>query len=94
MLQKSSKTLDQQQLALVGQAPSLPVFPWFVLLLLPHSSATGCMLQVEQTVWSWMRGAGQNALPAFLKNKIAQNAACILQVPSATPLLAFFSAGS
>jgi hypothetical protein len=42
-------------------------------------------LQVNQTVWSWVRGAGQNAVPPFLKNKIAQNAACLLQVES--PLL-------
>ena len=39
-------------------------------------------LQVKQTVWSWVRGAGQNSIPAFLKNKIAQNAACLLQVDS------------
>lgn len=37
-------------------------------------------LQVTQTVWTWVRGAGQNAVPPFLKNKIAQNAACLLQV--------------
>ena len=37
-------------------------------------------VQVKQTVWSWVRGAGQNSIPAFLKNKIAQNAACLLQV--------------
>ncbi|CAK0782799.1 hypothetical protein CVIRNUC_005994 [Coccomyxa viridis] len=35
---------------------------------------------VKQTVWSWVRGAGQNSIPAFLKNKIAQNAACLLQM--------------
>ena len=66
--------------------------PWFCLkfgplgLLLPllvsyAPSACICVfLQIEQTVWSWVRGAAQNAAPAFLKNKIAQNAACILQV--------------
>ncbi len=46
-----------------------------------------CAVQIEQTVWSWVRGASQNALPAFLKNKIAQNAACILQVCDTTPLI-------
>ena len=37
-------------------------------------------MQVDQTVWSWVRGAGQSAVPPFLKNKIAQNATCLLQV--------------
>lgn len=37
-------------------------------------------LQIKQTIWSWVRGAAQNTLPPFLKNKIAQNAACVLQV--------------
>ncbi|CAL8470725.1 g10267 [Coccomyxa elongata] len=35
---------------------------------------------IKQTVWSWVRGAAQNALQPFLKNKIAQNAACIVQM--------------
>ena len=52
-------------------------------------SATPCehALQVKQTTWSWARGAAQNSLPAFLRNKIAQNVACILQVREPSPLL-------
>ena len=47
-----------------------------------EGTRAGVCLQVKQTVWSWVRGAGQNSIPAFLKNKIAQNAACLLQVNS------------
>jgi hypothetical protein len=78
VLQKQAAALDQQQLALVSMAaaPALHAWSFPQHWRNPREHA----LQVKQTTWSWARGAAQNGLPAFLRNKIAQNVACILQV--------------
>ena len=93
ILQSRPTRVEPQQLELVRLQTQSFVFSRLIWNLCQCAQFVGCMcgqaregteaglcLQVKQTVWSWVRGAGQNSIPAFLKNKIAQNAACLLQV--------------
>ena len=98
ILQSRPTRIEPRQLELVRLQRQSIVFNCPMWSLCQCAQFVGCMcgqarggaesvlcVQVKQTVWAWVRGAGQNSVPAFLKNKIAQNAACLLQVdPTST----------